>query len=73
MSTRTPSVRLPVDSPLDTLDTCLTAGGALGILLYVVALFAGDSSVATTGVILGVACVLGTLTVRSARDAVGAG
>jgi hypothetical protein len=63
--------RLPsVDSPLDALDTLLTGGGAVGILLYVVGLLVGNVETATFGVVVGVACVLGTLTVRSARDVV---
>lgn len=70
MSTQTPGFRLPVDSPLDALDACLVAGGALGLLTYVVSLLAGDTGTATAGVVLGVVCVVGTLTVRSARDVV---
>ena len=63
--------RLPsVDSPLDALDTLLTGGGVVGILLYVVGLLVGNVETATFGVVVGVACVLGTLTVRSARDVV---
>ncbi|WP_435067810.1 hypothetical protein [Haloplanus sp. C73] len=70
MSTRSLSARLTVDSPLAVADTLLTAGSALGLLTYVVALFAGDVGAATSGVVLGVGCVLATLTVRTARDAV---
>ena len=63
--------RLPsVASPLDAFDTLLTGGGGVGILLYVVGLLLGDTEVATVGVVVGVGCVLGTLTVRSARDVV---
>ena len=63
--------RLPsVDSPLDALDTLLTGGGAVGILLYVGGLLLGNIEAATFGVVVGVVCVLGTLTVRSARDVV---
>ena len=72
MSSRTiDRERLPsVDSPLDALDTLLTGGGAVGILLYVVGLLLGNIEAATFGVVVGVVCVLGTLTVRSARDVV---
>jgi hypothetical protein len=59
-----------VDEPLDAVDTLLTGGGAVGILLYVVALLLGHTEAATVGVGVGVVCVLGTLTVRSVRDAV---
>lgn len=63
--------RLPsVGSPLDALDTLLTGGGVVGILVYVVALLLGHTEAATVGVGIGVVCVLGTLTVRSARDVV---
>ena len=63
--------RVPsVDEPLDAVDTLLTGGGAVGILLYVVALLLGHTEAATVGVGIGVVCVLGTLTVRSVRDAV---
>jgi|GEM_PF-3279481 len=72
MSTRTLGLGLTLDSPLAAADTVLTAGSGLGLLLYVVALFAGDAGAATSGVVLGVACVLGTLTVRSVRDALDA-
>jgi hypothetical protein len=58
------------DEPLDAVDTLLTGGGAVGILLYVVALLLGHTEAATVGVGIGVVCVLGTLTVRSVRDAV---
>lgn len=71
MSARTLGSQLTVDSPLAVADTLLTAGSALGLLTYVVALLAGDVGVATSGVALGVGCVLATLTVRTARDAVG--
>lgn len=57
-----------VESPLDALDTLLTAGGALGILTYVGGLLVGNVEAATFGVGLGVVCVLGTLTFRGARD-----
>jgi len=56
-----------VDSPLDAVDTLLTAGGALGVLTYVVSLLVGNVETATLGVWFGVACVLGTLTFRSVR------
>ena len=59
-----------VDEPLAAVDTLLTGGGAVGILLYVVALLLGHTEAATVGVGIGVVCVLGTLTVRSVRDAV---
>jgi len=72
MSSRTiDRERLPtVDSPLDALDTLLTGGGAVGILLYVGGFLLGNIEAATFGVVVGVVCVLGTLTVRSARDVV---
>ena len=60
---------VPTDAPLDAVDTLLTGGGAFGLLLYVVALLLGNAEAATVGVGVGVACVLGTLTIRSARDA----
>lgn len=59
-----------VGEPIDAVDTLLTGGGAVGILLYVVALLLGHTEAATVGVGIGVVCVLGTLTVRSVRDAV---
>jgi hypothetical protein len=61
---------VPTDTPLDAVDTLLTGGGAVGLLVYVVALLLGNAEAATVGVIVGVVCVLGTLTVRSARGAV---
>jgi hypothetical protein len=60
---------VPVGAPLDAVDTLLTGGGAVGLLLYVVALLLGHTEAATLGVGVGVACVLGTLTIRSAREA----
>ncbi|MFB6101735.1 MAG: hypothetical protein ABEJ73_04150 [Haloplanus sp.] len=57
-----------VDSPLDTVDYCLTAGSGVGILTYVVGLLVGNTEAATLGVGVGVACVLSTLTIRSARE-----
>jgi len=60
---------VPISAPLDAVDTVLTGGGAVGLLVYVVALLLGNAEAATVGVGVGVACVLGTLTVRSARDA----
>jgi hypothetical protein len=63
--------RLPsMDSPLDALAALLTGGGAVGVLLYVVGLLLGNTEAATVGVVVGVVCVLGTLTVRSARDVI---
>ena len=63
--------RLPsVNSPLDALETLLTGGGAFGVLVYVVGLLVGSTETATVGVGVGVVCVLGTLTLRSARDVV---
>jgi hypothetical protein len=59
---------VPTGSPLDAVDTLLTGGGGFGLLLYVVALLLGNAEAATVGVGVGVACVLGTLTIRSARD-----
>jgi len=59
----------PTDAPLDAVDTLLTGGGAFGLLVYVVALLLGNAEAATVGVGVGVACVFGTLTIRSARDA----
>lgn len=71
MSSATVDRLLPaLDSPLDALDTLLTAGGGLGILTYVAGLFGGNAEVATLGVGLGVVCVLGTLAFRSARGVV---
>jgi len=72
MSTQTlgDGLRGSVGAPLDAVDTFLTGGGAVGILLYLVGLLLGHTEAATFGVGLGVACVLGTLTVRSARDVV---
>jgi hypothetical protein len=61
---------VPTGAPLDAVDTLLTGGGAVGLLLYVVALLLGHTEAATVGVGVGVACVLGTLTIRSAREAV---
>jgi len=58
------------ESPLDAADSVLTGGGGVGILLYAGGLVAGNGEAATFGVGVGVACVLGTLAVRSARDAV---
>ena len=57
------------EASLDAVDTLLTGGGAVGLLVYVVALLLGHTEAATVGVGVGVVCVLGTLTVRSARDA----
>jgi len=72
MSTRTFGGELlpSVASPLDTLDTLLTGGGALGMLTYVGGLLVGNVEAATFGVGVGVACVLGTLAFRSAREVV---
>jgi hypothetical protein len=61
---------VPTGAPLDAVDTLLTGGGAFGLLLYVVALLLGNAEVATVGVGVGVACVLGTLAIRSGREAV---
>jgi hypothetical protein len=72
MSTQTlgDGLRGSVDAPLDAVDTLLTGGGAVGLLLYLVGLSLGHTETATFGVGLGVACVLGTLTARSLRDVV---
>jgi hypothetical protein len=71
MSSATVDRLLPaLDSPFDALDTLLTSGGALGLLTYLSGLFAGNAEVATLGVGVGVACVLVTLTFRSARGVV---
>lgn len=73
MSTRTfgDSLSGSVGAPLDAVDTLLTGGGAMGVLLYLVALLLGHTEAATVGVGVGVVCVLGTLTVRSARGVAG--
>ncbi|WP_049937547.1 hypothetical protein [Haloplanus natans] len=64
--------RLPsMDEPLDAVDTLLTGGGAVGILLYAVALLLGHTEAATVGVGIGVVCVLGALTVRSVVRTIG--
>ena len=61
-----------LDSPLDAAESFLSAGGALGLTTYVTSLFLGNVEAATVGVGLGVVCVLGTLTLRSARTVAGA-
>lgn len=58
-------------SPLDAFDTLLSLGGVLGLLLYVTSLLLGNVETATMGVGVGVVCVLGVLSVRSARRVVG--
>lgn len=57
-----------LDSPVDTLDSLLTAGAALGLLTYASGLALGDVEAATVGVGLGVVCVVAALSIRSARD-----
>jgi hypothetical protein len=56
------------DSPLDAVDSLLSAGALLGVTTYGTGLFLGSVETATLGVGLGVAGALGTLTVRTARD-----
>ncbi|WP_248895594.1 hypothetical protein [Haloplanus halobius] len=62
---------LAFDSPLDTVDTCITAGGAVGLLTYVAGLALGNVEAATTGVAVGIVCVVCVLTFRSVRTATG--
>ncbi|WP_251331229.1 hypothetical protein [Haloplanus pelagicus] len=73
MSSPTATDLLPaLDSPLDAVDSLLSAGAVLGLTAYGTSLLLGDVEAATVSVGLGVACVLGALTFRSARALVGA-
>lgn len=69
-ATADPLPSLP-ESPVDTLDNLLTTGAAVGLLTYGGGLLFGDIAAATFGVSAGVACVVGTLSLRSARSIVG--
>ncbi|GAB6860894.1 hypothetical protein ACFR97_00205 [Haloplanus litoreus] len=55
------------DSPFDAVDSLLSAGAVLGVATYGTSLLLGNVETATVGVGLGVVCVLGALTVRTAR------